>query len=109
MMPFCLPQFPCACPPFSRPVRTMVALPAPYPHYVIPCSNLLDPAYVRQLQPGWPFPRAPWPFESETRAPGTGLLASFIHQPCVPPPCPPTWTAQSTALPASLQRALAHG
>jgi len=76
---------PCGCggAPFSRPARGMVALPARWPVYVIPCSNLLDPFYARQLNPNYPFPRAPWAFESETRAPGTGLIRG-PSGPCVP-------------------------
>lgn len=37
------------------------------------------PAAVRFRDwPTWPFPRRPWPFESETRAPGTGLALGRI-------------------------------
>src|SRR5215831_1567166 len=92
-------QFPCACPPFSRPVGPLIAKPAAWPRYTIPCSNLLDPAFARQLNPGFPFPRFPRPFESETRADGTGLIwgGATINpcppcpppQPCPPWPCPP--------------------
>lgn len=81
---------------FTRPPRTFppypcpIAKPAQRAHYVIPCSNMLDPPYSWQHQPGaptwwngcWPMPRLPWQFESETRAPGTGLITG-------PPPCPP--------------------
>lgn len=82
-------QFPCACPPFSRPVGPLTACPAPWPHYVIPCSNLLDPAYARQLNPNFPFPRMPRAFESETRADGTGLIWGPQTSVCPPQPCPP--------------------
>ena len=80
-------QFPCACPPFSRPVGPLVAIPAQFPRYVIPCSHLLDAPYARSLNPCFPFPRPPRPFESETRADGTGLLRGFIP-PIKPPPFP---------------------
>ena len=84
--------FPCAMPPFSKPVSGLVANPATWPQYVIPCSHLLDPFYAQQLNPNFPFPRQPRAFESETRADGTGLISagqttSFIPPP--PPPCPP--------------------
>lgn len=64
------------------------ALPAQPPRYVVPGSHWLDPAYYQGFRPtspwsyGYPIPRIPWPGESETRAPGTGLLAG-------PMPCPP--------------------
>ena len=84
----------CAVPPFSQPTGPFVALPADCPRYVIPCSNLLDPAYRTQLNPSFPYPRQPLAYESETRAPGTGLL--FGGPTVVPfptpvpcPPCPP--------------------
>jgi len=77
---------------FSRPARGMIALPARWPVYVIPCSHLLDFPYVRQLNPNFPFPRQPWPFESESRAPGTGLISA--GQTTVP--CPPTTTKTLT-------------
>jgi len=79
--------------PFSRPAQGMVAFPARWPVYVIPCSHLLDPFYVRQLQPTFPFPRQPWPFESETRAPGTGLIRGSQ--------CP---TPTTTSLPTTWRR-----
>ena len=66
------------------------ALPARRPHYIIPGSHWMDPAYYQQFRwtsPfsfGWPVPRTPWPGESETRAFGTGLISS-------PPPCPPSF------------------
>lgn len=66
-------RFPCACPPFSRPIRTQPALPACWPHYVIPCSHLLDPPYATPNLAS-PFPRMPRAFESETRAAGTGMV-----------------------------------
>jgi len=66
--------YPCANPPFSRPVSGLTALPAPWPSYVIPCSHLLDPPYAQQLNPNFPYPRTPRAFESETRAGGTGLI-----------------------------------
>lgn len=67
-------------------LQARIACPAPWPHYVIPGSHFYDPFYYQQIPP-FPFPRAPWPYESETRAPGTGLLDA---PPCIPaPPCPP--------------------
>jgi hypothetical protein len=45
---------------------------------------------------GFPIPRTPWPFESETRAAGTGLLSGPPPPPppCPPPPCPPaSWSS----------------
>ena len=80
--------FPCPCPPFSKPVGGLVAAPAPYPHYVIPCSHLLDPAYAQQLNPNFPFPRQPLAYESETRAAGTGLIWGPSSAPAAV--CPPT-------------------
>lgn len=68
-----------------------VACPAQWPHYVVPGSHLWDPVWAHQVPP-FPYPRAPWPYESETRAAGTGLIASFAGTPCVP--CA---TAQSAA------------
>lgn len=70
------------------------ALPAHAPRYVMPGSHWVDPAYAmipRASTPfngGWPLPRMPWPGESETRAPGTGLIGGPL--PCPPTPCPPT-------------------
>jgi len=75
---------PCAA-PFSRPASGMVAFPARWPVYVIPCSHLLDPPFARQLNPNFPFPRQPRAFESESRAVGTGLIWG---PPC---PCPVRW------------------
>src|SRR5215475_600976 len=82
MIPCCSPpQFP------SRPD-------APPPSkYVIPCSFLLDPPYSWAASRTWPYPRFPWKFETESRAPGTGLI--WGPQTCPPvtrpprPPCPP--------------------
>lgn len=65
------------------------ALPAHQPRYVIPGSHWLDPAWYQEFRPtspftfGWPIPRIPWPNESETRAPGTGLISGPV--PCRPP------------------------
>jgi hypothetical protein len=36
------------------------------------------PSQVRFRQNPAPFPRRPWPYESETRAPGTGLAMGRI-------------------------------
>jgi hypothetical protein len=76
-------------PPFARPI----ACPPQWPHYVIPCSQNLDPPYSWQnscVPPWWqgqfPLPRLPWRYESETRAPGTGLIGNPCAQPL---PCPP--------------------
>jgi hypothetical protein len=71
-----------------------IAAPPQCPRYVIPGSHRLDPPYswmVNKAVPSWwaarwPFPRQPWPFESCTRAPGTGLVTAM---PCPPPPLPP--------------------
>lgn len=91
---------------------TPPAAPARRPHYVIPGSHWLDPAYYqmpRWTSPftfGFPVPRTPWPFESETRAAGTGLIMGPV--PC--PPCPPTaQAAQPFVRPAWAQKALTHG
>jgi hypothetical protein len=51
-----------------------VAEPAAPSRYVIPGSHYLDPPYSQQLNPNWPFPRSPNAFESESRAPGTGMI-----------------------------------
>lgn len=75
------------CPPVP------IAAPPKSPRYVMPGSNCLDPPYNQRLVGPpqfvgqWPFPRLPWPFESETRAPGTGLLQSPFG--CPPPQQPP--------------------
>lgn len=66
------------------------ALPTGPPRYVVPCSSSLDPPFSFQT-PNFPFPRAPWPFETESRAAGTGLLAGFVPPICpipIPPPPP---------------------
>lgn len=71
------------------PPPAKVPFPAPPCHYVIPGSNCLDPPYSARLQGPpqfvgqFPFPRQPWPFESETRAPGTGLISGNAQ--CPPP------------------------
>lgn len=83
------------CPPPTGPQARVIALPALKPHYVIPQSNNLDPPYSWKVSPTWPFPRAPWPYETETRAAGTGLIwgAGTTTPPattgCCPPPPPP--------------------
>jgi len=82
----------CGCgAPFSRPAQGMVALPARWPVYVIPCSHLLDPFYARQLNPTFPFPRQPRAFESETRAGGTGLIWGPQCRTPKPTSPPTTW------------------
>ena len=70
---------PCRCRLCSRcqcwPCRChKVPLPAPPCHYVIPGSHWLDPPYSL-----WRLahPRDPLPFESATRAIGTGLITGF--------------------------------
>lgn len=51
-----------------------LAVPAErFPRYVIPCSHCLDPPYG-WMRKSFPLPRQPWPWESESRAPGTGLI-----------------------------------
>jgi hypothetical protein len=52
-----------------------VALPAGPATYVIPGSHNVDPPYSWQASRSWPYPRQPGVFESESRAPGTGLIA----------------------------------
>jgi hypothetical protein len=91
------PQVPTPCGPLPP------AFPAGPPQYVIPGSHWNDPAYWQQprnpdfFDSGWPTPRTPWPFETESRAAGTGLLAGPSptpppFPPCPPcPPCPPSW------------------
>lgn len=86
-------------------LKPRLAAPAPPPSYVIPGSQYLDPPYSQMLNPcappwmqgKYPFPRNPWPFESETRAFGTGLIQT---DPCQPTqPCPPqSWYAPTTAM-----------
>jgi hypothetical protein len=74
-------------------VKPIALPPPPCPSYVIPGSQNLDPPYSWQssgpsfFTSNFPWPRMPWPWESETRAPGTGLIAT----PCPPFPgtCPP--------------------
>jgi hypothetical protein len=68
-------------------VTGLIANPATWPQYVIPCSHLLDPAYATVLNPNYPYPRQPRAFESETRADGTGLISA--GQASSPPPPPP--------------------
>ena len=53
------------------------AFPARPPHYVLPGSHLLDPAYRLWQNPNFPFPRFPLPFETQTRACGTGLFKAI--------------------------------
>ena len=78
------------------PVARPIALPPAPPRYVMPGSHWLDPPYAQipiwppQFQGRWPFPRHPWPFESDTRAPGTGLLMGPVRC-CTAPPPPPPW------------------
>ena len=88
-------------PRFTRPPMTVrpppwpIAKPPQAPHYVIPGSHRLDPPYSWMFDPRvppwwrshWPMPRMPWPWESETRAPGTGLIRG--GGPCPQPPPPP--------------------
>lgn len=71
--------YPCTCPLH----RGMVALPACWPHYVIPCSHLLDPYYSSQQLA---MPRMPQMWESATRARGTGMIWG---PQCIPPTYPP--------------------
>jgi hypothetical protein len=52
-----------------------IAQPAGPATYVIPGSHTLDPPYSWQANRAWPYPRQPGIFESESRAPGTGLIA----------------------------------
>lgn len=56
--------------PHMRPI----AKPSRPQHYVLPKSELMDPPYSWWASPTWPYPRAPLPYESETRARGTGLI-----------------------------------
>ena len=108
--------------PFPQPSdlpwwAAIVARPAPCPQYALPATHLYDPFYYQQLSP-WPFPRAPWPYESETRAPGTGLIMGpgtpTVTTPCPPPPQPvyippPNPFPQASKRPAWAQRALNRG
>jgi hypothetical protein len=50
------------------------ARPANAPTYVIPGSHNLDPPYSWVAGAAWPYPRSPNFLESESRAPGTGLI-----------------------------------
>jgi hypothetical protein len=80
-------------------VRPRLACPAPVPHYVIPGSHRLDPPYSWQNDPTipswwqgrWPWPRIPWPFESESRARGSGLITPSCRPPPALPPCKPLY------------------
>ena len=89
----CPPPRPHERVPFSQPTpRPEPAVPADKARYVIPDSHWLDPPWHRIAQERWPqvfgrfpFPRAPWAFESETRAAGTGLLHGRRPR---PRPCP---------------------
>ena len=81
---------PCGPAP-NMPHAAPIARPAREQHYVIPGSHWLDPPYAWQT-PHFPKPRPPWAFESETRAPGTGLWWGGPHYkpPHQPPgPCGP--------------------
>ena len=74
--------------PGPMPSNKPIALPPMEPHYVMPGSHWLDPPY--SFKPPFPFPRQPWPFETESRAPGTGLIWGSGHHPWPPhPPKPP--------------------
>jgi hypothetical protein len=72
------------CGPHFRPI----AKPSRPQHYVLPCSENLDPPYSWWRSKTWPYPRMPWAFESETRAKGTGLIWGCAD-PCPPRPCAP--------------------
>jgi hypothetical protein len=81
--------------------RQRIAAPAPCPRYVIPGSQCTDPGWYQSGRCCWPFPvpRQPWPFETESRAPGTGLIASFATF-CAPfPRIPRYFSAQNFANP----------
>ena len=76
------------------PVARPIAKPPRLPHYVMPGSHTLDPPFAWRPNAAlgrWPFPRAPWPFETESRAAGTGLLWGGVSMRPRPPrpPCPP--------------------
>lgn len=89
-----------------------IAEPAGVQRYVIPGSHYLDPPYSWQLSETWPRPRTPGAFESESRAPGTGMISSGAGLPTrndiarIPPPKPassiiapgprPSWPVIST-------------
>jgi hypothetical protein len=57
-------------------INVAIPLPAGPSPYVMPGSHNLDPPYSWQSSGTWPNPRTPQAFESESRAPGTGLIAS---------------------------------
>jgi hypothetical protein len=59
------------CPPV--PPRPHVCKPLPGPRQDALLRGYPVASELRFRQTCWPFPRQPWPFESETRAPGTGL------------------------------------
>lgn len=65
-----------------------IAQPAGAATYVIPGSHNLDPPYSWAANRSWPYPRQPGVFESESRAPGTGLIAGpgTIAEIIPPPP-----------------------
>jgi hypothetical protein len=81
-----------ASPPGTLPIPDPIAKPAGKPHYVMPGSHKLDPPFAWET-PWWPFPRPPRRYETESRAPGTGLIwGSGKHGPPGPQPpwpCPP--------------------
>jgi len=90
------------CPPMPA---QKLALPAGPCRYTLPGSHCLDPGYFQQrtgppqFVGQWPFPRMPWAFETESRAPGTGLISgrgfpfpSGTTGFAVPCPCPPRLT-----------------
>lgn len=60
----------------------MVALPACWPHYVIPCSHLLDPYYAPNLA----YPRQSRMWETATRPAGTGMIWGQQRIPQSQPP-----------------------
>ena len=68
-----------------------IAQPAGAATYVIPGSHNLDPPYIWAANRAWPYPRQPGVFESESRAPGTGLIAGpgTIAE-IIPPPALPS-------------------
>ena len=69
--------------------RRCLPIPAGPPQYVLPRSQLLDPGWYQATSTTWPFPRAPWPLETESRAPGTGLIWGPPRFCPPPPPCFP--------------------
>lgn len=54
-----------------------IADPAEPSKYIIPGSHFLDPPYSWSLNPNWPRPRTPNAYESESRAPGTGMIGGL--------------------------------